>query len=89
MAKRADQELDPASLVLRAVHERPGCSAWALGVLVEPPDGLMLEEWRALLERELPRLHTARRVQATSYDGGRRAYWPAKYDVPEIAGEVV
>lgn len=76
-------------MALRAVHQYPGCSAWALGVLVEPPDGLMLEEWRALLEAELPRLHAAGRVQATTFGVERVRYWPAGYDVPEVAGEVL
>lgn len=83
-----------SALALRAVHQYPGCSAWALSVLAAPPDGMTHIEWRGALERELPLLHAAGKVQATSMVGPTTfgpglGYWPAGYDVPELAGEVV
>jgi len=77
-----------ASMALRAVHSHPGCSAWALWVILETPSGFSDGEWKALLAEELPRLHAAGRVQATRFID-RLTYWPAGYDVPELAGEVV
>jgi hypothetical protein len=58
-------------------------------VLVDTPDGMTHEEWRDLLDTTLPRLHAAGRVQATRHGIERVRYWPAGYDVPEVAGEVV
>lgn len=77
-----------SALALRAVHAHPGCSAWALSVLA-PPDGMMIAEWRELLDRELPRLHAAGRVQATTFGVERVRYWPVGFDVPGAAGDVV
>lgn len=84
---------DRARLALDAVKARPGCTAWALGILVDPPHllgvRLSVSEWRALLEEELPKLHRAGRVDATRYGLGAIAYWPTSYDVPESAGQEV
>jgi len=78
-----------AALALRAISQKPGCSAWALSVLVDPPAGMTSSTWRDLLAEELAALHAAGRVQATTYGARRVSYWPASYEVPEWAGELV
>ena len=89
MAERTGEELDTEGLVLSAVRRKPGCSAWALSVLVDPPADMLIEEWRECLARELPKLHAAGKVQATRYGVGVVSYWPMGFDVPAAAGEVV
>lgn len=75
--------------VLRAVIERPGCSAWALGVLANPPEGMGTAEWKGMLERELPRLHAEGLVKATRHGVGRVSWWPAEHELHPWAGELV
>lgn len=80
---------DRAALALAAVRERPGCSAWALGVLVDPPKGMTVADWRALLEQELPKLHAEGKVVATRYGVGHVQWWPQRYEIPSGAGAKV
>lgn len=80
--------MDRAALALAAVRERPGCSAWALGILANPPKGMSTEDWRALLEDELPKLHQQRQVARTTTGLGFERWWPARFAVPVAAGEV-
>lgn len=78
-----------AQLALAAVRTRPGCSAWALGVLAPVPDGVDAREWRALLEAELPKLHAAGKVEATREGVGTVRYWPPRAEIPTAAGPKV
>ncbi len=83
----SDEEREAATL--SAVRRSPGCSVWALGVVVDPPGSMLIEEWRAVLEEELPKLHAAGKVQATRYGVERVRYWPEGCAVPKAAGEVI
>lgn len=67
-------------MALRAVHQYPGCSAWALWVILETPSGFSDGERKALLWVG---------QKSGLYGVERVSYWPASYEVPEWAGELV